>query len=94
MKISEQGVAITERFFLAIDTLKRDKVIHSLLEFTTTHNINRWNLITVRNQPQQSVLKPEWIFYLCNSYNVSADWIILGKGSFYANDKLSDKLDI
>ncbi len=90
MKISEQGVAITERFFLAIETLKKDRVIHSLLQFTTEHNINRWNLMTVRNQPTRSVLKPEWIHYLCRDYNVSAEWIILGQGNFYNDAKLSE----
>lgn len=85
MKISEQGVAITKRFFQALDLLKESKRIRGIQTFTREHDINRWNLITVRDNPEISVLKPEWIHFLCKDYNISTDWIIFGKGNMYDN---------
>ena len=91
MKISEQGIAITKRFFLALDLLKESKQIRGIQTFTREHEINRWNLITVKNNPHISILKPEWIYFLCKDYNISTDWIIFGKGNMY--DKQTIQLD-
>lgn len=83
MKISKEGVEITNRFFEAVDMLKAQKTIRGLLTFTKEHDINYWNINTVRNQPEQSVLKPEWIAYLSRDYGVSAEWIITGLGGMF-----------
>lgn len=80
MNISEDGIAVTKRFFEAIDMLKAQKTIRGLQTFTTAYGINRWNLNTVKAQPEVSVLKPEWIVYLVRDYNISAEWILTGKG--------------
>lgn len=80
MNISKEGVLVTKRFFEAIDMLKAQKKIRGLQTFTNRYEINRWNLLTVRTQPEVSVLKPEWIVYLVRDYGISADWILLGKG--------------
>lgn len=42
-----------------------------------------WNINTVRNQPEVSVLKPEWIAYLVLDYGISADWILTGRGGMF-----------
>lgn len=83
MKISPEGIAITKRFFKAIDKLKEDKLIRGLKTFTTEFGINYWNINTVKNQPERSVLKPEWIYYIVKEYKVSSEWIITGRGRFY-----------
>lgn len=83
MNISNEGIAITKRFFIAIEALKQYKMMKSVRAFTLSHNINYWNFNTVRKNPDKSVLKPEWIAYLCEDYGVSADYIILGKGFIY-----------
>ncbi|MEG1729985.1 MAG: hypothetical protein RR280_10655, partial [Bacteroidaceae bacterium] len=77
MNISKEGIAVTNRFFEAIDMLKAQKVIRGLQTFTNANDINRWNLNTVKAQPEVSVLKPEWIVYLVRDYGISADWILL-----------------
>lgn len=76
MNISKEGIAITKRFFEAIDMLKAQKRMRGLLTYTKAHDINYWNINTVRNQPEVSVLKPEWIAYLVLDYGISADWIL------------------
>ena len=88
MIISQSGIDITRRFFDAIDILARDGKIRGLQTFTKRHGINRWNLITVKNKPQNTILKCEYVAYLCNDYNISPKWILLGKGNFY--DTLQD----
>ena len=79
MNISKEGIAVTNRFFEAIDMLKAQKKIRGLQTFTRQYDINRWNIITVKQNPEKSVLKPEWIVYLVRDYGVSADWVLLGK---------------
>lgn len=83
MKISPEGIAITKRFFEALEMLKAQKRIRGLLTFTKAHDINYWNINTVRNQPEVSVLKPEWLVYLIQDYNVSAEWLLTGKGGMF-----------
>ncbi len=83
MKISKDGVEITKRFFEAIDMLIAQKQIRGLLTFTKTHDINYWNINTVRNQPDVSVLKPEWLSYLVEDYNISSKWLLTGRGNMF-----------
>lgn len=80
---SQDGIDITRRFFKAIEELKARKQIRGLGTFTNRYNINRWNLITVRDNPENSTLKPEYISYLIEAYDVSAEWILLGKGEIF-----------
>lgn len=84
MKISDDGVKVTQRFFEAVDFLKEKKVIHGLGTFTRKHDINKWNLITVRKQPECSVLKPELLSWLVLDYGISAEWLLTGKGEILA----------
>lgn len=83
MTITQEGININKRFFEAIGILKASGVIRGLQTFTRRHNINRWNIVTVRNNPGNSFLKPEWIYFLCQDYNISLEWIFYGTGSFY-----------
>lgn len=83
MNISKEGIDVTNRFFEAIDMLIAQKKIRGLQTFTRQHNINRWNLLTVKSNPDQRGLKPEWIVYIVRDYHVSPKWILLGKGGMF-----------
>lgn len=84
MNISPEGIAITRRFFEAIDMLIAQKQIRGLQTFTTKYDINRWNLVTVKQNPDSSVLKPEYIAILIRDFNISAEWIMLGRGGMFS----------
>ena len=86
MKISEEGVAISNRFFEAIAILKAQKKIRGLQTFTREHNLNRWNVNQVKFYPNRCVLKPEWIVYIHKDYGISVEWIVLGKGPMFDPD--------
>lgn len=84
---SKDGIDITNRFFKAIEELKARKEIRGLGTFTNRYNINRWNLITVRDNPENSTLKPEYISYLIDGYDISAEWLLLGKGAMFKKEQ-------
>lgn len=56
MNISDEGIAISNRFFKAIAILKEQKKIRGLQTFTRKHNLNRWNVNQVKFYPSRSVL--------------------------------------
>lgn len=89
--VSQDGVEITKRFFQALDILKMQNKLRGIKVFTDRHNINRWNLYTVRNNPEKALLKPEYILYLCKDFNVSLDWIFYGEGDFYVISNILKK---
>ena len=80
MDISNDGVLITNRFFLCIDLLKDSGRMSSIADFAETHGINRSRLTLMRNNPEHVLLKPEVIKWLCEDYGVYVEYIIFGKG--------------
>ena len=83
MTISQVGIDINKRFFLALDTLKHDKKIRGIQSFTKEFGINRWNLITVKKESTSRFVKTEWLNYLVSHYNISAEWLLTGRGNLY-----------
>nr|DAI47225.1 MAG TPA: hypothetical protein [Caudoviricetes sp.]DAR63501.1 MAG TPA: hypothetical protein [Caudoviricetes sp.]DAX37892.1 MAG TPA: hypothetical protein [Caudoviricetes sp.] len=75
---SPEATEINKRFFLVIDYLVKKKIIRGLNTFTKMHNINYWNLCTVKNEPERRVLKVEYIAYLAKDFNISLEYILFG----------------
>ena len=80
---SRDSVRITERFFLALDTLKNDRVIRGVATFTRKYGINRRNLYILRHEMERDIFQAAWLAYLVTDYGVSADWLLTGAGPFY-----------
>lgn len=83
MKISKEGVDITKRFFEVIDMLITSRKIRGIKTFTDMYDINRRNFITIKNNPENSVLKTEYLLYLVRDFNFNAYWLITGKGGMF-----------
>lgn len=76
---SPEATEINKRFFLVIDYLVDLKEIRGLYTFTKRHNLNYWNLYTVKKEPERRVLKVEYIAFLAKDFNISLDFIMFGK---------------
>lgn len=80
---SQDSQEIIRRFFLAIDELKKRKAIRGLQTFSNRYGANRWNMATQRKQPQRDMFQTAWLAYLVNDYDVSALWLLTGKGQMF-----------
>lgn len=81
--ISPDEVAITRRFFTAVDTLKANRVIHGLTDFIERHGLNQSNISVLKNNPEIRGIKSVYLKYLCEDYGVSAYWLLTGKGDMF-----------
>lgn len=72
---------LTERFFSALNTLSQQKVIRGKATFVKKYGLDLRNFYKVREN--KISLKPEWLVYLVRDYNVSAEWLMLGRGGMF-----------
>ena len=80
---TEESQKIIGRFFDALAQLKSDKRIGGKTPFAERYNINRRNLYKLEKDYEKDIFQVSWLFYLVRDYNVSAEWLLTGKGSFY-----------
>lgn len=95
---TEESQKIIGRFFDALAQLKSDKRIGGKTPFAEKYNINRRNLYKLEKNFEKDIFQVAWLSYLVNDYNVSAEWLLTGKGSFYSGTLqkscIRDKRDI
>ena len=83
---NEESVKIVERFFEAIYDLKERKIIRGKQTFTRRYEINNRNFWLLEQDKSRDMLQLAWISYLVRDYNVSAEWIMTGKGDMYTKE--------
>lgn len=86
MNISPTGVAITDRFFEAIEILRSEKRLRGLQTLTRNHGLNYGNVAFIKSHRNTSVLKPEILAFLAKDYGISCEWLLLGKGPVFSQD--------
>lgn len=87
LRLSNEDVAITRRFFGALDILKEEKRIRGLQTFTKTYGLNYWNMTTIKNEPEKRFLKPGCLTYLVRDFGVSAKWLLTGDGDVFDKER-------
>lgn len=90
--IRPEMIAIQRRFFEALDVLIDTGQCGGLKTFCEEHGLNRVKYSNIRTEMRNpSEAKPtnykvidlDAMTYLCKDYNVSADWLLLGKGNMF-----------
>lgn len=75
---------ITRRFFEALDMIKAQKRIRGMQTFTREYGENYWNFHTCRKDGLR--IKQEWLTYLVRDFDVSAEWLLTGRGGMFKKD--------
>lgn len=73
------SIQINTRFFSALETLKQLGIISSRKEFCLRYGIDPGNLTRLRREPERE-FELAYLSYVVNDYNVSADWLLTGRG--------------
>lgn len=81
---------IQERFFKAFDMLEGSGQIKSLQDFCKTYELHRpkySNLRTLSNEGKPGTgykfIDIDALSYLVADYNISSEWLLLGKGGMF-----------
>jgi len=82
-----ESIVIIKRFYEAIDMLIANKAIRGKQTFTSRYNINRWNFNTVKKKPESDMFQLVWISHLVRDFDVSAEWIMTGKGGMFTKEQ-------
>ena len=78
-----ESAYIIKRFYEALDMLIANGTLAGVQTFTKEYNINRWNLQTVRANPESDMFQLIWISHLVSDFGVSAEWIMTGRGGMF-----------
>ena len=82
-KISDREIAITNRFFEALDILKARRVIHGYQDFIERYGLNQPNFSVLNKNREIRGVKTVYLAYLVEDYGVSAEWLLLGRGEMF-----------
>lgn len=78
---------IIGRFFQALYYLKSEKVIRGKQTFTARYGINRWNMNTLEKDMSRDIFQPAWLSYLVDDYDISAEWLLTGRGEIMSRKR-------
>jgi len=79
MKTSE-SIEITKRFFQAADHLIKEKEFEGIRDFCRKFEINPGYYYNMKNNPETYSVKIDHLSRIVKTYNVSATWLLIGKG--------------
>ncbi|MDR2910727.1 MAG: hypothetical protein LBV47_05115 [Bacteroidales bacterium] len=94
--IRPEILSIQKRFFEVLDLMISTKQLAGLQTFCKAHGLNRVkysNIRTEMRKPEQAkltnykVIDLDALMYLCQDFNVSAEWLLTGKGKMFKQQK-------
>lgn len=80
---SEDTIAIISRFFAAIDALIAMKKIRGKATYCRLYGIDRANFNAQKKDFSKGHFQVSWLVPLVKDFNISSDWILIGKGSMF-----------
>jgi hypothetical protein len=90
--IRPELLSIQHRFFEVLDLMISTRQTAGLQTFCKEHGLNRVkysNIRTEMRKPEQAkptnykVIDLDALMYLCNDFNVSPEWLLLGRGGMF-----------
>ena len=80
---------VMNRFFEVLELLVASKVIRGKKTYCTLYNIDRANMYKQQKGSTRGLFEMDWIVPLVLDFNVSADWLLTGRGAMFTNkDKI------
>lgn len=76
---------IRSRFFLVLEELKKLGIIGGLKGFSDRCGVDRSNIARRKNSEYGNI-PTEWLVLLASHYDVSTDYLLMGKGSMFTCD--------
>lgn len=80
MENINESIAISQRFFVALEQLIQTGRVKSISEFGKRYGLVPRNMYFQRAEPSRQIIRPSWLAYLSRDYQVSAQWLLTGEG--------------
>lgn len=80
---TDDTIAIISRFFAAVDALVAMKKIKGRATYCRLYGIDRANFNTQKKDLSKGFFQVSWVVPLVKDFNVSSDWILLGRGEMF-----------
>lgn len=80
---TDDTIAIISRFFAAVDALVAMKKIKGKASYCRIADINRLNFDSQSKDYTKGYFQVSWLIPMVRDYNISSDWILLGKGEMF-----------
>lgn len=80
---TEDTIAIISRFFAAIDALIAMKKLKSMGTYCRLYGIDKSNFYAQKRDYNKGHFQVSWLVPLAKDFNVSSDWVLLGKGEMF-----------
>lgn len=80
---TEESIAVTTRFFAVIDALVAMGKIRGNQTYCKRYGIDPGNFRAQKKDLNKGFFQVSWIIPLIRDFNVSSDWILLGKGKMF-----------
>lgn len=83
MKVSDESIQITKRFFEALNTLIVRGDLRGKQTFTEKYEIDRRNFNRTEKEPERMSVAMVWIAHLARDFGVSSHWVLTGQGKMF-----------